>query len=206
MGQFVPPSSSAATGILASACSSVSGFAVVDWADGSVSAEAAVESAVAAVVVAASLVGGVVVETVAGDEVVAGAFVGSWSETICWNRVVTNSWHAVPGQVVSDICRWVEMVWVVISLPSGHLLDPRDVNVVVAPGVMFKPCLSASQVRRAIIDITASWGGCSASKSPRKQQSWLNPWLPPVASPRSGLSTLPVRDSQIRPNLSTKKL
>ena len=31
--------------------------------------------------------------------------------------------------------------------------------------------------------------------SPRKQQSWLWPWLPPVADPRTGPSALPVRPS-----------
>ena len=98
------------------------------------------------------------------------------------------------------------MVVVSTVAPAGQRLEPRDVNDVIAPGVTSTPSRRASQASTPVSASTASGVGGSATKFPMRHTSCEKPWLPPVASPMTGPSTLPARPSHTRPNRSTKKL
>ena len=55
--------------------------------------------------------------------------------TLVGTELANSGYTKSPGHAVNDISRWPEIVLATTSDPAGHLLDPRDMNETVEPGV-----------------------------------------------------------------------
>src|SRR5512134_3217398 len=64
------------------------------------------------------------------------------------NSLVTSRYAASPGQVVIETSRCPAIVLTRTSVPAGHLFEPRDRKVAVAPGEVSMAYRSASQASR----------------------------------------------------------
>jgi hypothetical protein len=122
------------------------------------------------------------------------------------SRFLSSGKSASPGQLVNDISRCPAIGQVVTEEPFGHRFEPREVKRIVRPADRSIPSRTASQASSAAAASSARPAGGSQVKLPMKQTSSAWPWLPPVASPRTGPARLPVRPSHSPPNGSTKKL
>jgi hypothetical protein len=55
--------------------------------------------------------------------------------TLVGTELANSGYTKSPGHAVNDMSRWPEIVLATTSDPEGHLLDPRDMNETVEPGV-----------------------------------------------------------------------
>lgn len=55
--------------------------------------------------------------------------------TFIGTELANSGYTKSPGHAVNDMSRWPEIVLATTSDPEGHLLDPREMNETVEPGV-----------------------------------------------------------------------